>query len=112
VTPYERQVLTLWRRGLSLGQIAVATGRPCSGWYVTGLERREARRERQALRELAQLLGCEPTQGAILAAVRDLVAALDDDLDHRITLLGHLACAAQLLAERQGDPTDTVEVEL
>jgi predicted RecB family endonuclease len=75
----------------------------------------QARRERQRdawLRELAQLLGCEPTQGAILAAVRDLVAALDDDLDHRITLLGHLACAAQLLAERLGDPTDTVEVEL
>jgi hypothetical protein len=72
VTPYERQVLTLWRRGLSLGQIAVATGRPCSGWYVTGLERREARRERQALRE--RILAAPP-RDEVEAAVERLGVA-------------------------------------
>lgn len=51
MTPYEQQVLTLWRRGLTAGQIAIATKRPCPGWYPPGLERREARRERKAARE-------------------------------------------------------------
>lgn len=75
----------------------------------------QARRDRQRdawLRELAQLLGCEPTQAAILAAVRELTAALDEDLDTRITLLGHLAGATALLAKRQGNPGETVEVQL